>query len=41
MTNTMKLQRFEAKKVYENEIKAMYAEGMIWLLDDLNNKNII
>lgn len=27
LTNTMKLQRFEAKTVYKNEIERLYQEG--------------
>ena len=29
LTNTMKLQRFAAKKAYVEEVKAMYDEGML------------
>ena len=29
LTNTMKVQRHEAKKVYKNEIQDLYKEGML------------
>ena len=29
VTNTMKIQRHEAKSVYADEIKGMYSEGML------------